>query len=168
VLQNNTETLSGLDHLVHDTLLQERKTSSSVSLASEQDENWATRLIVSVVKPVPQVEGTVRVRLVTSFVVEKVDRHRDVAFRVQQGQVEIIVALVEAATSLCVLNLQLCQLVTVLSSRRTSLRSCDHFTASKKIAISITKLLGSALVAPQNTTTVCTYLCGNLTSLHRS
>jgi hypothetical protein len=79
---------------MNDTLLQEWETTSTISLTSEKHEDWTAGLVVGVVKPVPQVERAIRVGLITGVIVEEVNGDREIPFRVQQGKVKFIVALI--------------------------------------------------------------------------
>jgi hypothetical protein len=46
-------------------------------------------------------------------------------------------------------------------------QKCDQFIVGEKNVISMAKLLSSTIITPQDNIVVCTYLCSNLTSLHR-
>jgi hypothetical protein len=75
MLKNDTKTIGSLDDLVNNSLLEEREATLSVSLSTKKNKDRSARLVICVVKPVPQVEGVIAVRLVTCLIVVKVDGH---------------------------------------------------------------------------------------------
>jgi hypothetical protein len=55
--------------------LEEWEAALSIGFSAKKNKDRSARLVVRVVKPVPQVEGIVAMRLVSCLVVEKVNRY---------------------------------------------------------------------------------------------
>ena len=96
MLEDDTKTISSLDDLVNDSLLKEREATFSVGFSTKKNKDRSAGLVVRVVKPVPQVERAIGVRLITGVVVEEVNGDRKIPLRVQQSKVKCIVALIKA------------------------------------------------------------------------
>ena len=100
MLQDYTKTAGSFGQLVEDTLLQEYEALCCVRFPRLQHYNGSTRLVVSGVEPVPQVERGVRVGFVLGLIVKVVNWHREVVRRVQESWVRV--SLAEHALADCV------------------------------------------------------------------
>ena len=116
MLEDDTKTISSLDDLVNDSLLKEREATFSISFSTKKNKDRSAGLVVRVVKPVPQVERLVTMRLVPCLIMEEVDWHGNVVLGVQQRMVRVF-TFREAASRPCSLHLRFCQ-IQVLTCRR--------------------------------------------------